>query len=123
MFIIDEETGDATTRQGDTFNLSVSGISDDWTVYFSVYEKDTRNIVFELHTTPVDSVATFFVTANDSNKLTVPHGKKTEKYYYGIKRCKDNIEDTVIIGNKDVGDLNLLLVYPLITEGTKNGAS
>ena len=120
MFIIDEETGDATTRQGDTWNITVSGISDDWTVYYSVYEKDTRNIVFEIPTTPVNGDSTFFISAENSNKLTVPEGKKTEKYYWGIKRCKGEIEDTVIIGNKDVGDLNLLLVYPLIVEGTEN---
>ena len=72
---------------------------------------------------PLIVLQLFFVTANDSNKLTVPEGKKTERYYYGIKRCKDNVEDTVIIGDKDVGDLNLLLVYPLITEGTENGES
>lgn len=120
MFVIDEETGDAITRQGDTWSLSISGISDEWTVYYSVYTKDTRDIVFEISASPVDSNTTFFVTAEDSDKLVVPEGKKTEKYYYGIKRCKDNIEDTVIIGNKDVGDLNLLTVYPKIVEGTVN---
>lgn len=118
MFIIDEETGDSTGRQGDTWNISVNGISDDWTVFYSVYEKDSRNIVFEISTKPVNGVANFFIEAENSDKLTVPDGKKTEKYYYGIKRCKDNIEDTVIIGNKNVGDLNLLLIYPKITEGT-----
>lgn len=118
MFIIDEETGDSTGRQGDTWSISVNGISDDWTVFYSVYEKDSRNIVFEISTKPVNGVANFFIEAENSDKLTVPDGKKTEKYYYGIKRCKDNIEDTVIIGNKNVGDLNLLLIYPKITEGT-----
>lgn len=118
MFIIDDTTGNMVTRQGDTFSLSVTGITDDWTVYFSVY-KD-REILFEVHKTPVDGLTTFNISAFNSNKMTVPTGKKYETYYYGIKRCKDGIEDTVIVGNKQVGELNKITVYPLTTEGTEN---
>lgn len=123
MFIMDEETGDITTRQGDTFTINVTGISDDWTVYFSVYRGSDRVRLFEISQTPVEGTTTFDITARESNLMTVPNGKKTELYYYGIKRCKDNIEDTVIVGNKKVSDLNKILVYPLITEGTENGTS
>jgi hypothetical protein len=118
---MDETTGDMTTRQGDTFSFQVSGVSDEWTLYFSVYKPNTREILFEIHTTPVEGVSTFDINTINSNLMTVPEGKKTEIYCYGIKRCKDGIEDTVIVGDKDVGDLNKILVYPLITEGDENG--
>ena len=121
MFIIDDTTGDMITRQGDTFSLNVTGITDDWTAYFSVYRD--REILFEIHTTPVDGTSTFNITAAQSNLMTVPTNKKYEIYHYGIKRCKDGIEDTVIVGDKQVGELNKITVYPLTTEGTANGAS
>ena len=125
MFIMDEETGDAVTRQGDTFSISVSGITDGWQVFFSVYRGSDRSILFEIESAPSNDVTTFDITAAQSNLMTVPNGKKTEIYYYGIKRCKEvdgkMVEDTVIIGNKDVGDLNKITVYPLTTEGVENG--
>lgn len=120
MWIMNEETGDATTRQGDTFSLKVIGITDDWTAYFSVYRGSDRSILFEIEAHPVNNETTFDVAAGDSDLMEVPEGKKTEIYYYGIKRCKNGIEDTVIVGNKSVGDLNKIVVYPKITEGTVN---
>lgn len=123
MFIMDDETGDIITRQGDTWMLQVTGIPDDWEAYFSVYKGDTRERLFEIETQPDNGVSIFNVTASNSNLMTVPDGKKTEVYYYGIKRCKNGFEDTVIIGSKNVGDLNKITVYPLITEGAENGAS
>lgn len=123
MFILNDETGDIITRQGDTWSLQVTGIDDSWDAYFSVYRGDTRERLFEIHTNPVENVTTFNITAANSNLMTVPDGKKIAIYYYGIKRCKDGEEDTVIVGNKDVADLNKITVYPLITEGEENGAS
>jgi len=123
MFIMDDVTGDMTTRQGDSFSFTVTGITDDWDVYFSVYNGASREILFETSTKPVNEETVFNITAGETNKLTVPKGKKTETYYYGIKRCKDGVEDTVIIGDKNIGDLNKITVYPLITEGAENGTS
>ena len=123
MFIMDDETGNMTTRQGDTWSFKVTGVEDDWDLFFSVYRKDTRERLFEIQTKPVLGEATFNITAADSDKMTVPEGKKTEIYYWGLKRCKDGVEDTLIVGNKEVADLNVITVYPLITEGADNGAS
>lgn len=120
MFMMNETTGDIITRQGDTWALQVTGITDDFDAYFSVYKGDTRERLFEIPTKPVEGVSTFEIDAATSNLMTVPTGKKTEIYYYGIKRCKDGIEDTVIVGDKNVGDLNKITVYPLITEGAEN---
>lgn len=117
MFIMDDETGDAILRQGDSYSFKIIGVPDDWDLYYSVYRKEDRTIVFEIKTNPINSEATINVTAEDSDKLVVPQDKKYEIYCWGAKRCKDGVEDTLIIGNKQVGDLNKLQVYPKITEG------
>lgn len=121
MFIMDEVTGDITTRQGDTWSITVHGIDDGWKAYFSVYEKDTREIIFEIGASPVDGTTIFNVSSANSNKLTVEDGKKTATYYWNIKRCRDGVEDTVIVVGKDVSDVNKITVYPLTTEGDENG--
>lgn len=119
MYIVDEETGDMTIRQGDTYTFRVEGVSDDYELYYSVYNAN-RDIVWEISTTPVDGVADFTVTPYYSNQLTVPKNKRTAIYYYGLKRCKDGYEDTLIVGDKSINELNKITVYPLITEGTEN---
>lgn len=124
MYIIDEETGDMTIRQGDSGELTVMGIPDDreYDVYFSMYDKD-KNILFELKETPVDQSVTFKITPAHSNLLTVPAGNKTAIYFYAVKRCyePDNFEDTLIIGDKAISGENKVTVYPLLVEGAENG--
>ena len=122
MLIIDEETGNQTVRQGDSYKFEVEGVDDSYTMYYSVYNS-SREIIFEIMATPQQGVTTFEVTSADSNKLTVPVNKKSETYYYGLKRCKNGYEDTLVVGNKSVSDLNKVLVYPLTTEGSVNDNS
>lgn len=122
MYIVDEETGDMIIRQGDTYTFKVEGVTDDYDLYYSVYNSN-REILWELHTKPIEGVAEFTVTPYYSNQLTVPADKKNEIYYYGLKRCKDGFEDTLIVGEKKINELNKITVYPLITEGSENGAS
>lgn len=123
MFIFDEKTATMTTRQGDTFSFEVEGVDDTWTMYFSVYNIK-RDRIFEIEANPEDGIATFKVKASQSNLLTVSKGKKVETYYWALKRCKTeedgNIEDTLIINDKTVADLNKLIVYPLVAEGFQN---
>lgn len=121
MFKMDDVTGDMTTRQGDSFSFKVTGITSDWNAYFSVYRGDTREIVFEIQGIHENNETIFNVTPADSNLMTVEDGKKTATYYWNIKRCKDGVEDTVIVVGKDVSDLNKITVYPLTTEGAENG--
>lgn len=129
MFKMDEVTGDQTVRQGDDYSFSVIGIPDDWDVYYSVYRASDRKIMFEIKSKPANEVTEFIVTPADSELLTVPVNKKVEIYYYGIKRCKDGREDTVIVGTKkdgtpkDVTDLNKVTVLPLTNQGDENGPS
>lgn len=124
MYIIDDKTGDMTIRQGDSAEITVTGIPDDreYKLYFSIYNMD-RKIVFELMEIPVDGSVTFKIKPVDSNRLIVPKGAKTGNYFYAVKRCyePDNFEDTLIIGDKKIPDLNKVTVYPLIVEGAENG--
>lgn len=121
MFIMDDETGDMITRQGDSYSFQVEGVDDDWDLYYSVYKTSNREILFEIKTNPINQVATFEITPKDSTLMTVPEGKKTEVYYWGLKRSKDGFEDTLIVGDKQVADVNKITVYPLTTEGPDNG--
>ena len=43
----------------------------------------------------------------------------TEDYYYGIKTCLEStgFEDTLCVGNSDIGDLNTITVHPKKVEG------
>lgn len=122
MFIIDDITGNMTIRQGDSYDFTVEGVDDSYDLYYSVYDVN-RNILWEIKTKPVNEIATFNITPSYSTQMTVPVGRKTETYYYGLKRCKDGYEDTLIVGDKNVGDLNKITVYPLIVEGDENGDS
>ena len=125
MFKYDEKTATMTTRQGDSFSFEVEGVDSGWTLFFSVFDIK-RNILLEISAVPDEKgIAHFKVSPGDSNKLTVSKGKKAETYYYNFKRCMrvdedEVIEDTLIIGNKQVSDLNKLIVYPLTTEGFAN---
>lgn len=123
MYLIDEETGDMTIRQGDSYSFTVEGVDSSYTMYHSVYNSQ-REIIFEVSAIPNENdETTFEITPAETNLLTVPVNRKKENYYYGIKRCKNGYEDTLIVGNKEVGELNKMTVYPLITEGDENGAS
>ena len=125
MFKYDEKTATMTTRQGDSFSFEVEGVEAGWTLFFSIYDMK-RNIILEVSAEPDEmSVAQFWVSPGDSNKLTVSKGKKSETYYYNFKRCKrleteEVIEDTLIIEGKTIYDMNKFIVYPLTTEGFEN---
>lgn len=122
-FEVDEETGNVTMRQGDTGKLVFSGIptDKDYRVYFSVYKSD-RTIVFELNARPIDGQVTFNLSPRNTNKMSVSKGAKYENYYYGVKLCfeEDDYEDTLLVGDKSISELNKMTVYPLIVEGTNN---
>ena len=50
--------------------------------------------------------------------LTVPQNASCEIYYYGVKLCSDStFEDTLLIGNGDIGSLNTITVFPKKVEG------
>lgn len=125
MFIIDEDTGTITLRQGDSAELTIENIPDDraYRVFFSIYDSE-RKIVFELEETPEEGSVTFKLKPADTQLLTVPTNQKTSTYYWAVKRCyePDNFEDTLLVGDKGVADVNKVVVYPLVAEGAENAS-
>lgn len=117
MFIMDDETGEQKTRQGDSYEFTVTGISSDWDVFYSVYNIETQEIMLEVQSTKIDNSDKISVPASECDKLTVPEGKKSATYGWNVKRCKDGIEDTVIVVGKKPEDINKIVVLPKTTEG------
>ncbi|MBO7735320.1 MAG: hypothetical protein J6S67_22330 [Methanobrevibacter sp.] len=125
MFIIDEETGTITLRQGDSAEIGIEDIPDDrpYDMYFSIYDIN-RKIMFELKENPINRAVTFKIEPKHSDLLTVPTGQKTANYFWAVKRCyePDKFEDTLLIGDKGIADVNKVIVYPLIAEGGENAS-
>lgn len=122
-FIVDEETGDIECRQGDTGKIVISGIPTDkeYLLYFSIYDND-RKILHEQSARPSEGQVTFNLPPAVTDNLTVAKGVKYATYYWGIKLCyePDDYEDTLLVGDKSIGDVNKIKVYPKIVEGTEN---
>lgn len=124
-FIVDTKTGDMTLVQGDSGELFVEGLNTDknYTVYFAFYNSKRRRLGTEISVdSNGSSNVTLIISASLTDLLTVPQGAETAEYYYGIKICYDygdgyELEDTVIIGDKDIGELNTVTVYPKKVEG------
>lgn len=125
MFDIDPKTFDITLRQGDTGNFPVETPSTEGMIdpelYFSFYN-NKRVIISEVSAYPEGDITTFYLPADITDKLKVSSGVATGTYYYGIKLCyrdEDDrtYEDTLLVGDKDIGTLNKVTVYPKIVEG------
>jgi hypothetical protein len=121
-FIVDSTTGDITLVQGDSGEILIEGLNTDknYTVYFSFYNNKRRIIGTEVSiSTNYNDHVILAIPASLTDLLVVPQGAETAEYYYGIKVCNsvDGFEDTVCIGNKDIGDLNVITVYPKKVEG------
>ena len=125
MFNVDGKTGNIICRQGDSGEFVLEGLPtegiNDPEVYFSFYN-NKRVIVSEMSARPLDGQITFFIPASMTDKLTVSAGVPTATYYYGVKLCyvDDNgneYEDTLLIGDKNIDEVNKVIVYPKIVEG------
>lgn len=122
-FLVDKETGNITLVQGDSGTLVVDGIDTDqnYKVFFSVYDEDGRILGDEVYTySNFSPVVSFQIPASLTDLLKVDGGiEDTATYYYGIKTCLEatGFEDTLCIGDSDIGDLNTITVYPKKVEG------
>ena len=86
---------DLYIRQGDTGNVSFSGIPTDkaYSVYLSIYNPDTNAIITEVTAstfTQATGVALFLINEDFSNSLPVGD------WVYGLKICASGSEDTVL---------------------------
>lgn len=120
-FTIDKD-GNITLIQGDSGELVINGLPTDknYSVYFAIQDENRNPIgsEIELYTNNSSSVI-FTITGLLTNLLTVKKDDETATYYYGIKLCNkdDFMEDTLLIGNTQIGSLNTITVYPKKVEG------
>ena len=123
-FIVDD-FGNITLVQGDSGQLTVSGLPTDksYNVYLAIQDSKRNVIGSEIVVSSNNLDSVIFVFAPElTNLLTVNLNEESAEYYYGIKVCDSstNFEDTLLIGDSDIGDLNTITVYPKKVEGTIN---
>ena len=119
-FSIDEK-GNITLIQGDSGTIVVNGINPDknYKLFFAIQDKNRKTIGQELMVNSNKSTTVVFeLTGNYTDLMTVPKDNNFEIYYYGIKQCAEgSLEDTLLIGNNEIGNLNTITVYPKKVEG------
>jgi len=124
-FFIDDN-GNITLIQGDSGVLTVNGLPTDksYTVYFAIKNANRQTVGSELsiEANGLDSVQ-FAIGASLTDLLTVPNGEESAEYYYGIKICTTDAitnietEETLLLGNLDISEMNTVTVYPKRVEG------
>ena len=120
-FTIDKD-GNITLIQGDSGELVINGLPTDknYSVYFAIQDENRNPIGSEIELDTNNSSSVIFtITGSLTNLLTVNKDDETATYYYGIKLCNkdDFMEDTLLIGNTQIGSLNTITVYPKKVEG------
>lgn len=127
-FVVDDY-GNITLVQGDSGTLMVSGIptDKDYTVYLAVQNSKRKPVGIELSVNSNKNDGVMFTFPPTlTNLFTVKQNEETAEYYYGVKVCDEDeertedYEDTLLIGNSQMGDLNTITVYPKKVEGTIN---
>ena len=121
MAFITDENGNITLVQGDSGTLVIDGLDPDqnYTIYFAIQDKKRNPIGSELYVNSIQSSSVVFeLTADFTELMTVPQNSETETYYFGIKQCtEDGAEDTLLIGDSEIGEYNTITVYPKKVEG------
>ena len=120
-FTIDNN-GNITLVQGDSGELVVTGLPTDqnYKVYFAIQDENRKPIGGEIVVNSNKSDSVIFVLLGTlTDLLTVKKGEDTAMYYYGIKLCseEENTEDTLLLGDSNIGDRNPITVYPKKVEG------
>lgn len=117
-----DENGNITLVQGDSGQLVVNGLPTDkeYTVYFAIQDENRKPIGSEISVEANKTSSVVFVLLGSlTDLLPVKKGEDTATYYYGVKICTadGNTEDTLLLGNSKIGDLNTITVYPKKVEG------
>lgn len=122
MAYIVETSGNITLVQGDSIEIVINGVPTDqnYEVYFAVQNEERQPIGSEIMVESLGkSSVAIKLLGNYTKQFTVEEDKKSQKYYYGIKLCSrnDEIEDTLLLGESLIGELNTITVYPMKVEG------
>lgn len=121
MFNIDER-GNITCTQGDSGEVVINGLPTDknYQVYFAIQNEKRQPVGSEIMVNSNGaSSATFVLSADLTDLLTVPRNEETATYYYGIKLCHEGtgLEDTLILGTQSDGERATITAYPKQVEG------
>ena len=122
-FQVDNQ-GNISMIQGDSGTLVIEGLNSDknYKVYFAVQDENRNPIGDEISVNSnYSSSVIFFLTGGYTDLLKVKKDENAAVYYYGVKICdeEDNVEDTLILANGDINDVNTITVYPKKVEGTQ----
>ena len=118
-----DENGNIEIVQGDSLTLIVDGIDTDenYKVYFSIYDQNGNGVGDEFYVeSQHQSTVILEIPSSLTDNLVVDTGiDGTTDYYYGIKTCLEStgFEDTLCIGDNDIGELNTITVHPKKVEG------
>ncbi len=117
-----DKNGNISLVQGDSGQLVIDGISTDknYTVYFAVQDKNRKPVGDEIYVSSNNYASVvFYITGDFTDLLTVGKNENCAVYYYGIKICdsESDLEDTLILGENDIGSINTITVYPKKVEG------
>lgn len=123
-FIVDEG-GNITLIQGDSGQLTVSGIPTDknYDVYLAIQDSKRKPIGTEIHLESGGHESVIFTFIPElTNLLVVKKNDVSTDYYYGVKICDEDseFEDTLLIGDSQIGDVNTITVFPKKVEGSIN---
>jgi hypothetical protein len=123
-FVVDDYAN-ITLVQGDSGQLTVNGLNTDknYTLYLAIQDSKRNPIGSEIVVNSNGAESVIFVLSPElTNLLTVKRRDESAEYYYGIKVCDEStdFEDTLLIGDSDIGDLNTITVYPKKVEGSLN---
>ena len=121
MFKVDELTGDITLRQGDSGKYTITGIEVDYayTPYLAVTTENRVQVGEQIVGVIDGTSVSFKFKPSFTDLLTVKKGEDDETYLFFIKFVSgvDDIEDTIVIGNKSIYDVNTITVLPKFVEG------
>lgn len=117
-----DENGNIILIQGDSGKIVVNGLdtNENYKIFLAIQDENRKPVGDELYlnSNKSDSVV-FELTGDYTDLMTVPKNETCKIYYYGIKQCYDNgFEDTLVIGQNDIGYVNTITVYPKKVEGT-----
>ena len=121
MQIVDSLTGDFVIRQGDDGQYVVEDIPNDknYTAYFSVFDSKGNFINEVTEQTNQENFVKFVFTPSITDEWKVKKGEEQAIYYFAVKLCYgiNQIEDTLVIGNKSIYDKNVITVLAKQSEG------
>lgn len=123
MALIVDEQGNISLYQGDSGEIIITDLPIDknYKVFFSIYNSKGKNIGPELSVYSYKKAEiVFFIPSSLTDLLAVTGDiNNTEEYYYGVKICDEQkgTEDTLLLGNNEIGTLNSIIVYPRKVKG------